>query len=117
MHYATLRYAVAERRRLLPFDTPFFDRTVAAQSEDSSMVRLAIAACVALLPIAASAQTASPAPHGMTREQFVQRGAEMAGRRFDEIDTGHTGTITRDQIRAWRQSHAGQAGAQRANAE
>jgi hypothetical protein len=73
------------------------------------MVRLAPAAFVALLPLAALAQTAPAPPGAMTREQFVQRAADMAGRRFDEIDTSHAGVITRDQLRAWRQAHAGRA--------
>ncbi len=63
----------------------------------------------ASLPLAVSAQQA-PGAHGITRDQFVQRRAEMAGRQFDAIDTNHAGTITRDQIRAFRQTH-GHAGA------
>jgi hypothetical protein len=50
----------------------------------------------------------------ITREEFVQRAAQMAGRRFDMIDTAHTGTVTMAQLRAWREAHQGQ-GALRAN--
>ncbi len=76
---------------------------------------------LAALPLAATAQPAPPvqatpgqAPAGagraITRDQFVQRAAEMAGRRFDQIDTNHTGTITRSQLHAFRQAHRGGAG-------
>ena len=77
------------------------------------MLRLATATFVALVPIASYAQSApQTAARGITRDEFVQRAAEMAGRRFDEIDTTHAGVITRDQLRAWRQAHAAQPGAQ-----
>ena len=78
------------------------------------MLRLATATFVALVPIATYAQSA---PRGITRDEFVQRAAEMAGRRFDEIDTSHAGVITRDQLRAWRQAHATQPGAQPATTQ
>lgn len=62
---------------------------------------------VALLPLPTLAQAASPASaETMTRAQYVQRASDAAGRRFDAIDTAHTGSLTREQIRAWRQSHS-----------
>ncbi len=63
-------------------------------------------------PLAANAQ---PAPgterpeRTITRAQYIQRAADMAGRRFDAIDTTHSGVVTRDQIRAWRQANPGAA--------
>ena len=82
------------------------------------MHRLAISLILLTVPFAASAQTAPPpGQRPITRDQFVQRAAEMAGRRFDEIDTSHAGVITRDQIRAWRQAHGAPAGAQPAPVE
>ena len=77
-------------------------------------MRLALATLLAATPFAAMAQPApaspSPAPTRgvITRDQFVQRAAAMAGQRFDAIDVNHTGSITRDQLRAWRQSHRDQ---------
>jgi hypothetical protein len=59
-------------------------------------------------------------PRGaITRDQFVQRAvdratkaqkdpqkaAERAGARFDQMDTGHTGVLTRAQMKAWRAAH------------
>ena len=78
------------------------------------MHRVLTVSLVALLPVAAWAQ-AAPGEAGervITRDQFIQRAADMAGRRFDAIDTGHTGTITRAQLRAFRQSHGGPSGSQ-----
>ena len=67
------------------------------------------AALLALLPLCAQAQPAPGQATGpartITREQFVQRASEIAGRRFDAIDTAHSGVVTRDQIRAFRQAH------------
>ena len=73
-------------------------------------MRAILAIAIAALPFAASAQP-DPQPgaagRSITREQFVQRGAEMAGRRFDAIDTTHSGTITRAQWQAYRAAHGG----------
>ena len=73
-----------------------------------------------LSPAAAWAQTPYPAaPPGnggamgdrvITRDQFVQHAAQMAGRRFDMIDVNHTGTVTMSQVRAFRAAHQGQVG-------
>ena len=76
------------------------------------MYRLIAASLLALVPLA-SVQVAAfaqgvpnaPGSQGITRDQFVQRAAEMAGRRFDEIDTAHAGVVTREQVRAFRQAH------------
>ena len=73
-------------------------------------MRLTLATLLFAAPLAAMAQ---PAPSGpppaptrgvITRDQFVQRAATMAGQRFDAIDVNHTGSITRAQLRAWRES-------------
>jgi hypothetical protein len=54
--------------------------------------------------------------HVVTRDQFIQRAvqratqlgrdpqraAQLAASVFDQIDVGHTGAVTPDQIRAWR---------------
>lgn len=37
----------------------------------------------------------------MTREQFIQRAADAAGKRFDQIDRDGKGVVTRQQVRAW----------------
>ncbi len=80
------------------------------------MYRALTVALIALAPLAASAQPApgQAGPHvkTFTRDQFIQRASEMAARRFDAIDTAHSGVVTRDQIRAFRQAHAGAARAQ-----
>ena len=76
-------------------------------------MRAALATLFLALPLSAMAQ---PAPTGapppdrgvITRDQFIQRAVQMAGQRFDAIDTNHTGSITRAQLRAWRQAHQGQ---------
>ena len=78
--------------------------------------RIATTFLIAAAPLAALAQSApsneaAPGQHGITRDQYVQRAADMAGRRFDQIDTAHAGVITRDQIRAFRQARAAPAGA------
>ncbi len=78
----------------------------------------ALATALALGPLAALAQpaTAPAAPTAtpqtnitantpMTREQFVARAADRAGRMFDEIDVNHTGSITRAQVREWIHAH------------
>ena len=76
------------------------------------MYRSAFVVCLAIIPLVAAAQQ-PPAPQErvITRDQYVQRAADMAGRRFDEIDASHTGAISRDQLRAWRQAHGARGGA------
>ena len=78
---------------------------------------------LALVPAAAFAQAppggpggpppggpgASP-PGAISRDQFVQRRAEAAGRLFDQIDVNHTGYITKAQLRAWMAQHRRGAG-------
>jgi hypothetical protein len=44
---------------------------------------------------------ATPPPGAISRDQFIQQRAEAAGRVFDQIDTNHTGYITRAQLRAY----------------
>ena len=69
-------------------------------------MRLVLATLFAALPLATMAQTApSQGQAVITRDQFLQRATTIAGRTFDAIDVSHTGSITRDQLRAWRQSH------------
>lgn len=91
-------------------------------------MRRAVAILAIALPLAASAlpalaQAPQPAPatavaaprarssahaqggDSVTRAEYVERAATNAGRRFDAMDTAHTGTLTREQMRAWRQSH------------
>jgi hypothetical protein len=48
---------------------------------------------------------ASPPPGAISRDQFIQRRAEAAGRLFDQIDTNHTGYITGAQLRAFMLAH------------
>ncbi len=68
------------------------------------------------LVLAASSSFAQTAPanigqgRGITRDQFIQRASLAAAHRFDAIDVNHIGVITREQVRAWRQSHQGQGG-------
>ena len=86
---------------------------------------IAFAIALALAPSAAFAQAgaqggaagpppsgpgaaAAPPPGAISRDQFVQRHAEAAGRLFDQIDTNHTGYITRAQLLAFmRARHPG----------
>ena len=78
------------------------------------MRRATVILALALLPLPAFAQTSAPhAAEGdsITRAQYVQRAAEAAGRRFDRMDTAHAGTLTREQIRAWRHTHGGRGAA------
>ncbi len=49
----------------------------------------------------------APPPGAITRDQFVQQRAEAAGRLFDQIDTNHTGYITRAQLRAYARARRG----------
>ncbi len=67
---------------------------------------LIAAVILTLASLPAIAQTAGPQGGGatITREQFVSRAADLAGRRFDMIDTSHTGTITRTQLREFRRN-------------
>ncbi len=56
----------------------------------------------------ASAGCEGPSPPGgFSRDQYVQRATVAASRRFDAIDTSHTGYITREQIRAYVMQHRG----------
>jgi hypothetical protein len=75
------------------------------------MRKLAFAAVIAAVaPLAAMAQSQTPSQPAngsqtITRQQYVDRASTMAGKRFDAIDTNHTGTITVAQLRAFRQAH------------
>jgi hypothetical protein len=79
--------------------------------EDRTMHKTIAALLLALSPAVALAQPApatnsgAPGDRTITRAQFVQQAADIAGRRFDEIDTAHSGVLTRSQIRAWREAH------------
>ena len=50
-----------------------------------------------------------PGDAGLTRDQYIQRAQERAGRaaatRFDQMDINHDGVLTRDEIRAYRSQH------------
>jgi len=63
-------------------------------------------------PTAAPPPSATPpmAPAGgLTKDEFVKRAQERAGRRaaevFDQMDTNHDGVLTREEFRAWRAQH------------
>lgn len=60
---------------------------------------------LALAPSLAFAQAAGPG--AISRDQFVQQRADAAGRLFDQIDTNHTGYITRAQLRAYLRGRRG----------
>jgi hypothetical protein len=70
-------------------------------------------------------QSGPPPQRGsITRDQYIQNAvqrannrhadpqlaAQRAGARFDQIDTGHAGVLTRSQMRAWRAGHSRPAG-------
>jgi hypothetical protein len=57
-------------------------------------------------PPSGSPAPAMGRPRGVTRDQFVQRATQNAGRRFDEMDTNHDGILERSEVQAWRQAHA-----------
>src|SRR5262245_16575861 len=52
---------------------------------------------------------------GVTREQFLQRAQERAGRRagarFDQMDANHDGFLDRAELSAWRSQHPRRAAA------
>ena len=75
---------------------------------------LAIVATLLALPVSGLAQTAPPAsapaaaaakPQGISREDYIKRAADSAAARFDRMDTDHDGVLTRDESRAYRESH------------
>jgi hypothetical protein len=49
----------------------------------------------------------------MTREQYIRRAEERAGRRaagqFDGMDTNHDGVLDSAEMRAWHSQHARRA--------
>jgi len=56
--------------------------------------------------VGASGAAAQQSPNDkITRDEYVQHAAEAAGKRFDMIDTAHTGTLTREQLRSWVMEH------------
>src|SRR5271166_3833668 len=63
-----------------------------------------------------SEKSAPSSPGGITREQYIQRIEERAGRRaaaqFDQMDTDHNGVLEPAEIRAWRSQHPRRARAQ-----
>jgi hypothetical protein len=57
---------------------------------------------------AAPAAAAHPAPRrggDITRDQYVERAKDNAGRRFDRMDADHDGVLTEAERRAWREAH------------
>src|ERR1700755_2250343 len=66
-------------------------------------------------PAAAPARPAAE-PHGISRQQYVDRAQERAGQRaashFDQMDANHDGVLDRAEIRAWRSQHPRRAAAQ-----
>ena len=56
-----------------------------------------------------AASPASSTAGGITREQYMHRAQDRAGRRaaarFDQMDTNHDGVLDRAEIRAWRSEH------------
>lgn len=73
------------------------------------MRRLVLIAVLAAAPFAAMAQSSAPQKPGpdqtITRQQFIDHASARAGKRFDAIDTNHTGVITVAQLRAFRHAH------------
>lgn len=69
---------------------------------------------ILMLAFPAPAMAQAPAPGtppvrgAISRDQFIQRATNRAGQVFDSVDVNHTGYITQDQLRAWRQSHGPQ---------
>src|SRR5579875_568804 len=61
-----------------------------------------------LLPVAVLAQRAGPTA-GVKRGDYIQaeqaRAEKLAGRRFDQIDTGRNGVLEPAEIAAWRAAH------------
>jgi hypothetical protein len=89
---------------------------------------IAALAAVFLLPVAAFAQavpqtaaavagalpsTAAESSGGITREEYIRRAEERAGRRaagqFDGMDTNHDGFLDPAEMRVWRSQHSRQA--------
>ena len=80
---------------------------------------LAILAAILALPAAGLAQTAPPAPpastpapgaaaekpQGISRDDYIKRAADSAAARFDRMDADHDGILTREESRAYRESH------------
>jgi len=94
------------------------------------MRRILCSLIIALVPLSAMAQPAIPnatAPIGapntalatprpaahpadaaagtITRDAYVRRASDAAGKRFDAMDVTHKGTLSRAEIKAWRQAH------------
>jgi hypothetical protein len=76
---------------------------------------LALVAALALLPASGFAQSPPPAapaagaaaakPQGISREDYIKRAADSAAARFDRMDSDHDGVLTREESRAYRESH------------
>ncbi|MBV9859289.1 MAG: hypothetical protein JO038_04165 [Alphaproteobacteria bacterium] len=60
-------------------------------------------------PSAAAGGSGAAAAAGVTRDEYVQRAQERAGRaaaaRFDQIDTNHDGIASPDELKAYRAQH------------
>jgi len=84
---------------------------------------LAAALAAVLISSAALAQTSPPAGSppaatsaaggapGMTRDEYVRRATERAGKHFDRMDTNHNGILEQSEIDAWKAAHPGRKGA------
>jgi len=60
-------------------------------------------------PPSAAAPAAPANPAGITRDEYIQRAQDRAGKaaaaRFDEMDANHDGVLTRDELRAYHAAH------------
>jgi hypothetical protein len=63
----------------------------------------------ATTPAAATAGKPAASAGGMTRDAYIHRAEERAGRRagahFDRMDTNHDGVLQQSEIDAWRAAH------------
>ena len=84
------------------------------------MRRIVCSLIIALVPLSAMAQPApaanppaatapakpahrTEAAGPITRDAYVRRAADAAGKRFDAMDVNHKGVLTRAEIKAWHQ--------------
>jgi hypothetical protein len=84
---------------------------------------LAAALAAVLISGFAAAQTSPPATSppaargsaavapGMTRDDYIRRAAERAGKHFDRMDTNHNGILEQSEMDAWKAAHPGRKGA------
>ena len=59
---------------------------------------------------APAAAPASPAPQGISRDDYIAKARDAAEKRaatrFDAMDANHDGILTKDEIAAYRAAHA-----------